>query len=99
MNAIPEKICFAEGFSASVKPGIDAPLMRPVRRKRIGHHQSVRLNAAVDFLDVAANHKASRAGPWGFTTFEAAHPLIPDAEQFLPSEDVFSREKLVAFKS
>ncbi len=61
--AAGKEVDFAEGFVAAVKPGIHAPAMGRRRRVRGRDDEAVRLNALIDFRNVAAHYESGGGGP------------------------------------
>ncbi len=58
------EVDLGERFRPAVKPGIQAPPVRRIRRPRFRHHQAVGLYAAIDLRHVAPHHQAGLRGPW-----------------------------------
>ncbi len=78
---IGQKVDLAERLAAPMKPQIQPPAMRRIRRVGRRHHQSVRLHALVDLRNVSAHHQPRRRGPCRMTLGKLTGALFSVRQQ------------------
>src|SRR5581483_3879947 len=99
VEASPQEIDFIERVAAAVKPCVDAPSVRPVRREGRWNDQTVRLHATIDFRNVRAHDEASLARPRRIAVRKLIGPFHADAQQLLRVKDLLFPKEFVAVQS
>ena len=82
-----------------MKPGIQPPGVRRIRRIGGRHHQPVRLHAAVDLRNVAADHQAGGGGPGRLAFGKLRGALLALFQQLARLRNLVRLEELVVLKS
>ena len=93
-----DEVDLREGLIAAVEPGVEAPAVGRVGRIGRRHDEPVRLDALVDFGDVAAHHESGGGGPGSLSGGELGGALFALLQEEFGGSDLGGLEEFVVLE-
>ena len=90
-----DEVEFREFFAAAVEPCVETPAVGEVRVEGFGDDEPERLDAAVDFREVAAWDETAGVEPWDFAADEGVETIEAVGELIAGQLDLGGVEEFV----